>query len=78
MKLPFSKPVWQPLRDPLAILHVGLAPRHVLEVRRIDQQTGEAIFERVVNRFPVDAGALHRHVRDRVRFQPVAQREQVG
>jgi hypothetical protein len=41
--------------DPLRIAHIGLAPRHGLDVRRIDQQQGKVALEEVKNRSPIHA-----------------------
>ena len=43
---------------------------------RVDQQALELVLEDRPHRLPVHAGGLHRHVRDAMRRQPVAQRQQ--
>ena len=46
-----------------ASLHVGLASRHgLLMWAGVDHHHGELVLQQVVDRFPVDAGALHGHV----------------
>jgi hypothetical protein len=45
-------------------------------VAGVDQQAREAILEHRPHRLPVDAGGLHRDLVDRVRLEPVAQRQQ--
>ena len=67
----------QPLQ-PLAILHVGLAPRHAAQVAGVDQQHLQAIrLEELIDRHPVDMRALHRHRLDPVLQQPLRQGVQV-
>jgi hypothetical protein len=64
------------LLQPLAVEHVGLAPRHVLHMPRVDQQHGEAAcVEQLERRDPVHAGGLHRHRVDAALDQPVGQRD---
>jgi hypothetical protein len=51
--------------EPLAFLHVGLPPRHVFGVLRVDQHHLDAmLFENVVQRDPIHARRLHRHCID--------------
>jgi hypothetical protein len=69
--------VLEQLAQPLGVLDVGLAPGHVLDVLGVDQRELEVILEQVVDGLPVDAGGLHRHVRDAEAREPVAQREQI-
>ena len=52
----------QQVGEPLAVPHVGLAPRHGLDVAGVDQQQLELLLQQVPDRLPVDPGALHRHV----------------
>ncbi len=49
--------------DPVAVLHVGLAARHVLDVVRVADDHLEAALQHRIDRPPVDAGALHRDQR---------------
>ena len=72
-----QEPMLEQLAQPLRVLHVGLAPGHVLDVLGVDQQQLEVVLEQVVDGLPVDARGLHRHVRDAETLQPVAQRQQL-
>jgi hypothetical protein len=64
--------------QPLAVLHVGLAGRHVFDVAGVDQTDFQpARFENLKQRHPVDAVGLHRHGRDLAGDEPVGQRVQV-
>src|SRR5262249_2386165 len=65
-------------RDPDAVIAVGLAPWDLLDMRGVHEQTGEVVLQRVEHRFPVNAGALHCHVRHAVRRQPVPQDQQLA
>ena len=66
------------VRDPLAVLHIGLPARHGLHVVRIDQDYLKAPFKEVEDRFPVHACGLHRHVCARRVRQPLVKPEQLG
>ena len=77
-KLGAQQPVGQQLGDPLGVLDVGLAARHLLDVRGIDHQDSEAALQQVVDRLPELAGALHRDVGDLQAEQPGDQVEQLG
>ena len=57
-----QKAVAQQVGNPFGILHVGLAPRHGLHVAGVDHHHGELLLQEIVDRFPVDPGALHRHL----------------
>ena len=60
--------------QPLGVREVGLASRHVLHVLCVaEPQLVEQPFEAVVDRFPVDAGGLHRHRLDASVAQPCCQ-----
>src|SRR5262245_25668535 len=50
----------QQVRKPSRVVHVPLAPRHVLHVGRIRQDQHKMSFENVPDRFPVHAGRFHR------------------
>ena len=75
----------QQVGDPLGVpvsstgqaLHVGLAPRHRLHVPGIDHHHAELVLQYVVDRLPVDPGALHRHLGYLMARQPVGQGQQV-
>ena len=55
--------VRQQVRDPGRIIHVALATRHPLDVRRVRQHQLEAAVENVPDRLPVHAGRFHGHDR---------------
>jgi hypothetical protein len=65
-------------RDPLAILDVGLAPGHRLDVLGIDEEELEGTLQYLVDGPPVDPGALHRDVRAPGRDQPVGEPQQLA
>lgn len=64
------------VRDPHGVVHVALAPGHVLDVGRIGQHQLGLPLQDVPDRLPVDAGRLHRHVGTRRRAHPVREFEQ--
>jgi hypothetical protein len=64
--------------EPLGVLDVGLAARHILDVLGVDEPELEVVLEQVVDRLPVDAGGLHRDVGDAEALEPVAQRQQLA
>ena len=73
----------QPVRvqggQPLAVRHVGLAPRNVLHVPPVDHhhlQPGR--FQHFIDIEPVDAGGFHRHRMHPLFPEPVAQTLQVA
>ena len=68
---------FEQLRQPLAVLHIRLAPGDLFEVLHIDQQHREAVFQQIVERLPIDARALHGDMRNPERLQPIAQRQQI-
>src|SRR6266849_5568572 len=63
--------------DPFAVLHVGLATRHVSNVMGVADNNLEGTLENCMNRFPVDAGTLHADVSAALRQEPITQRQQV-
>jgi hypothetical protein len=63
---------------PLGVLHVGLAPGHVLDVVGVADDQLEVPLERGVDRLPADAGALHADVGDAVPGQPGPERLQLA
>ncbi len=75
---PPQEPALQQLRDPGGIRQVGLPPREVPDVGSVHQEEGVAVLEQVVDGPPVDPGALHRHVADLVRGEPVPERQELG
>ncbi len=75
---PAEQAVAEEIGDPLGVTDVGLAPRHGLQVRGVDDEQLEAGLEDVVDRLPERPGALHRDVADIGRGQPVGEREQLA
>ena len=65
------------LRDPLGVLHVGLAAGHVLDVVGVADGQVDVPLQHGIHRLPVDAGALHADVGDAVLGQPRLQGFQV-
>ena len=62
-----------PVRQPLRVGIIGLAARHVLDMRGVADQDllkVPVLEQRVIDRHAVDPGRLHRHVRDPERDQP--------
>jgi hypothetical protein len=68
---PPDEPMRQQLREPLGVLDVGLASRHVLDVLGVGQDQLEALLHHVPHRLPVDPGRLHHDVRDLVEPEPI-------
>jgi hypothetical protein len=70
--------VREELPQPCGIVHVALATRHILHVRRIGQHQGKIFIARqhLPDRLPVDAGRLHDDVSDAVLRQPIQQLQQ--
>ena len=64
--------------DPLGILHIGLAPRHVADVTGVADDQLEMPVEDGVDGAPVNAGALHPDMRHPKLLQPVPQRLQIA
>ena len=64
--------------DPLGILHIGLATRHVADVPGVADDEVEMPFQHGIDRAPVDAGALHADLRHPKLLQPVPQRFQIA
>ena len=69
-----NQPMPQQLGDPLAILDVGLAAWHRLDVLSVGQDQREAVLQQVVDGLPVHAGRFHGHMGDSSLSQPLAQR----
>jgi hypothetical protein len=65
------------LADPLRILHIGFASRHVAQVPSIQQPALDLVFEHIKHRLPIHAGRLHADQRHTHRHQPVAQPHQI-
>ena len=66
-----QQPVLQQLRDPLRVPHVGLAARHRLHVRGVEQPDLHHLLQAVERRLPIRRGRLHRRDRHPVLDQPV-------
>src|SRR5436309_1544114 len=66
------------MAKPLSVLHIGLPARHVPDVGGVHEQELEVILEQEIDRLPVDAGRLHRHMGDAELLKPVAHGQQVG
>jgi len=65
--------VCQQVGNPGRIVHVGLAARHVLDVRRIGEHQLKVFFQNVPNRLPINARRFHGDVRAAHRVKPLAQ-----
>src|SRR6266571_8159499 len=66
------------IRDPLAVLDVGLAAGDVLDVVSIAYRDVEGILQDGIHRLPVDARALHRHVGTSFGEKPVLESQQLA
>src|SRR5674476_1201363 len=64
--------------QPVSIRHVGLTPRHILDVVCVAQPHPEAVLQGVVDRLPVHAGGFHRHQLDRPFTTPVSHLNQAS
>lgn len=63
----------QEVGDPLRVLDIGLPARDRLQVPGAHDWESEGAFEKVVNRLPIGACALHGHVSPACSRQPVSQ-----
>jgi hypothetical protein len=73
-----EQPVRVELLDPLRVVDVGLAARHVLRVARVDEHDLEPTrLEDLEQRDPVDTGRLHRDRVDAETDKPVGERDQI-
>ena len=75
---PSQKPTLQQLGQPLAILHVRLAPGHVLDMARVYQNDLKLPLQDVVDRLPKHPGRFHSQVGNPFCKQPIAQAEQIA
>ena len=67
------------LAQPLAIRHVALAARDILDVARVDEEHLEAArLEELVDRDPIHARRFHRDARHPARGEPVGEPVQIG
>src|SRR5712672_3604253 len=68
----------EPLQ-PLRVADIGLAPRHVLGITRVDKEHSKPPrIEKLENRDPVDAGRFHDDGLDAAFRKPVYQPMQIG
>jgi hypothetical protein len=67
-----GKQVGQPRR----VIDVGLAPRHVLDMRRVGWRQLEVAFQDMPDRLPVHASRLHGDVLDAKAIEPIDQGQQ--
>src|SRR5438105_9193654 len=68
----------QPL-DPLAVLHIALASRHILGLTRIGENHRESpLFQNLEDWNPVNPRRLHRYAGDPAFLEPIGQRVQIG
>src|SRR6266568_4662860 len=62
----------QQLGQPFRILHIGLAPRNVLDVARVSDHQLEVTLQDRVHGYPIHPRALHDHVRAPLLQKPIA------
>ena len=72
------EPMADQIGDPLGILHIGLATRHVTDMPGVADDEVEMPFQHGIDRAPVNAGALHADLRYAKILQPLAQRFQIA
>jgi len=65
--------VCEKIGNPHRVVDVTLATGNIANVRSIRQHQLEPALQDVPDRLPVDAGGLHRYVRDPLRRQPIRQ-----
>ena len=73
-----NQPMADQIGDPLGILHIGLATRHVTDMPGVADDEVEMPFQHGIDRAPVNAGALHADLRHPKLLQPVPQRFQIA
>jgi hypothetical protein len=66
------------LGDPGGVGHIGLATRHVVHVRRVQQPTLDLVLQQLPDRLPVAPGRLHPHPGHPEAAQPLGQQHQPG
>src|ERR1700716_665848 len=70
-KASLDQPTGQQVGDPGRVVHVGLAPGDILDVRGVrDNQLENALAEDPEHRHPIDAGRLHGHMRTPAFLKP--------
>src|SRR5262249_4534221 len=75
---PGQKPKGMELLDPLAVEHIALSPRHVLQPARIDQlHLKTTLGQELKERNPIDARGFHRHGLDPTLPQPIGYSAQI-
>jgi hypothetical protein len=73
----FQQTMQHQFSQPLAILHIRLAARHMLHMLGVHQPDLKAVFQNVEHRLPIVARALHRHMRRLPLTQPVMRLQQI-
>jgi hypothetical protein len=73
-----DQPVLDQLGDPGGIGHIGLPPRHMVQVGRIQQPTLHLALQQLPDRLPVAPGRLHPHPGHPEAGQPLGQQHQPG
>ena len=67
----------QQIGEPGGVIYIGLAPRHIFDVRRVRQhQLKIAVAQDVPHRLPIDPGRLHRDMGAALGGEPFRQRQQ--
>ena len=76
---PAQQPEDVQVTEPFAVGDITLATRKILHVTRVDENHLEPeSVERLEDGNPVDAGGLHRHMRDTTRREPVCEAVQIA
>ena len=73
-----NQSVRQQVGNPRCIIHVAFATWYVANVHRVGQDQREMLFEHMPHRLPVHACRFHRHVRTRVRREPLSHIEETS
>jgi hypothetical protein len=73
-----DQPMADQIGDPLSVLHIGLATRHVTDMPGVADDEVETPFQHGIDRAPVNAGALHAGLRHPKLLQPVPQCLQIA
>ena len=72
-----QQPMTKQVRNSLRVPDVSLAPRHRLDVLRVHNHHAEpSLLQQVVDRLPLDTGALHPNLSHALTVQPIAQLQQ--
>jgi len=67
----------QEFRNPLTVLHIGLATWDRLDMLRIRQEHLKVLFEYIPDRFPIDSGRFHGNMPDPETLQPANKLKEV-